>query len=56
MGTHSGGGGLKVTQAMRAQLEHLGVMVHPRPIVTNGGKEFNEKSASAILNELKELL
>jgi chromate reductase, NAD(P)H dehydrogenase (quinone) len=56
VGTYSGGGGLKVTQAMRSQLEHLGVIVHPRPILTNGGKEFNEKSANSILSDLKGLL
>lgn len=53
--THSGGGGLKVTQAMRAQLEHLGAVVIPRPIVTNFQKELNPESAVAILTQLKAL-
>jgi chromate reductase, NAD(P)H dehydrogenase (quinone) len=56
VGTHSGGGGLKVTQAMRAQLEHLGTMVHPRPIITNGSKQLNPESVKTILNELKGFL
>ncbi len=53
--THSGGGGLKVTQAMRAQLEHLGSIVLPRPIVTNFSKELNPDSAVAILGQLNKL-
>lgn len=53
--THSGGGGLKVTQAMRAQLEHLGSVVLPRPIVTNFSKELNPDSATAIFSQLKTL-
>lgn len=53
--THSGGGGLKVTQAMRAQLEHLGAIVLPRPIITNYQKVFNQDSAEAILAQLKKL-
>jgi chromate reductase, NAD(P)H dehydrogenase (quinone) len=56
VGTHSGGGGLKVTQAMRAQLEHLGTMVHPRPIITNGGKTLNPESVKTILEEVKGFL
>ncbi len=50
--THSGGGGLKVTQTMRAQLEHLGAIVLPRPIITNFQKKLNPDSASAILKQL----
>ncbi len=53
--THSGGGGLKVTQAMRAQLEHLGAIVVPRPVVTNFSKTLNSESAMAILGQLKTL-
>jgi chromate reductase len=53
--THSGGGGLKVTQAMRAQLEHLGAIVVPRPVVTNFSKSLNSESAMAILGQLKTL-
>lgn len=53
--THSGGGGLKVTQAMRAQLEHLGAVVLPRPVVTNFSKELNPDSAVAIMGQLNVL-
>ena len=53
--THSGGGGLKVTQAMRSQLEHLGAVVIPRPIITNFQKEINLESAEVILTQLKTL-
>lgn len=53
--THSGGGGLKVTQAMRAQLEHLGAIVLPRPVVTNFSKELNPQSATDIFSQLKTL-
>ena len=53
--THSGGGGLKVTQSMRAQLEHLGAIVLPRPIITNFQKALNTDSAKAILSQLKSL-
>ncbi|MBT7609179.1 MAG: NAD(P)H-dependent oxidoreductase [Bacteriovoracaceae bacterium] len=56
VGTHSGGGGFKVTQAMRTQLEHLGTMVHPRPIITNKGKTMNPNSVKAILEEVKGFL
>jgi len=51
--THSGGGGLKVTQSMRAQLEHLGSVVLPRPVVTNFSKALNPDSAKAIMGQLK---
>lgn len=51
--THSGGGGLKVTQSMRAQLEHLGSVVLPRPVVTNFSKPLNLDSARAIMGQLK---
>lgn len=51
--THSGGGGLKVTQAMRAQLEHLGAVVVPRPVITNFSKNLNPDSAKDILGQLK---
>lgn len=54
--THSGGGGLKVLQAMRAQLEHLGMVVLPRVIQTNYGKEFNPESVTTILSQLKKYM
>lgn len=52
VGTHSGGGGLKVCQAMRQQLEHIGCNVLARNILTNNQKEFNAESAEAILKAL----
>ncbi len=55
VGTHSGGGGQKVIQAMRTQLEHLGVMLHPRSITVNATKSFNPESATKILTDLKKL-
>ncbi|PCJ59269.1 MAG: NADPH-dependent FMN reductase [Planctomycetota bacterium] len=54
--THSGGGGLKVCRHMREQLEHLGTFVHPRPILTNFGKEFNLDSAKETLSSFKKLI
>ena len=55
VGTHSGGGGLKVCQAMRGQLEHVGCNVLARSIVTNYSKELNPESAEAIIGSLVEL-
>jgi chromate reductase len=52
VGTHSGGGGIKVVGAMRAQLEHLGTTVLARSVVTNYGKELNPDSAKAIMGQL----
>ena len=54
--THSGGGGAKVCSAMRQQLEHLGSVVLPRPIVTNYSKELNPESAEAIFSQMKKLM
>lgn len=53
VGTHSGGGGIKVCQAMRSQLEHLGSVVLPRHVVTHFSKQLNKESAMAILTQLK---
>lgn len=55
VGTHSGGGGIKVCQAMRSQFEHLGSVVIPRHVVTNFQKELNPDSGKAILTQLKTL-
>ncbi|TNF02626.1 MAG: NADPH-dependent oxidoreductase [Deltaproteobacteria bacterium] len=52
VGTHSGGGGLKVCQAMRQQLEHVGCTVLARPIITNNQKELNPESADTIVGLL----
>lgn len=55
VGTHSGGGGLKVCQAMRQQLEHIGCNVLARNVVTNFQKELNPESANDIMSSLVEL-
>ncbi|MCO4754404.1 MAG: NAD(P)H-dependent oxidoreductase [Bacteriovoracaceae bacterium] len=55
VGTHSGGGGLKVCQAMRQQLEHVGCNVLARNVVTNFQKELNPESANDIMTSLVEL-
>jgi chromate reductase len=54
--THSGGGGDKVLNAMRAQMEHLGCNVIARQILTHYQKALNPQSATAILTELKSLV
>ncbi len=56
VGTHSGGGGHKVVEAMRKQLEHLGCNVLARPIITNYGKEFNPESGESILTQMITLI
>tara|TARA_R110002072_G_scaffold64203_3_gene159402 strand:+ start:12481 stop:12990 length:510 start_codon:yes stop_codon:yes gene_type:complete len=56
VGTHSGGGGLKVCQAMRAQLEHLGSVVLPRNILTNYQKPMNPESVETIVNQFVKYL
>lgn len=55
VGTHSGGGGAKVIDAMKQQLEHLGTTVLARSIITNYQKELNPDSAKTILTQLLEL-
>ncbi|MCP4911577.1 MAG: NAD(P)H-dependent oxidoreductase [Oligoflexia bacterium] len=56
VGTHSGGGGLKVCQAMRAQFEHLGSVVLPRNILTNYQKQMNPESVETILTQFAQYL
>lgn len=51
--THSGGGGHKVLVAMRSQLEHLGSVVLPRPILTTYSSPLKSDSALAIVEQLK---
>ena len=55
VGTHSGGGGFKVVEAMRSQLNHLGMIVLARTFQTNFGKQQNPDSAKAIFKQLVEL-
>ena len=49
--THSGGGGLKVVEAMRRQLEHVGSTVLARSIVTNYSKPAKDESLHQILDQ-----
>lgn len=50
--THSGGGGQKVVEAMRSQLQHLGAIVLPRVIITTSARALNSDSARDILTQL----
>jgi len=50
--THSGGGGQKLLTAIRGQLQHLGVNVLAREILTNGSRPVNEDSLIEVSNEL----
>lgn len=56
VGTHSGGGGIKVCQAMRLQLEHLGCLVLPRNIIVNSSQGFKEDSTKKIISTLLKYL
>jgi NAD(P)H-dependent FMN reductase len=55
VGTHSGGGGFKVLEAMRSQLNHLGMIVLPRTFQTSISKQQDPDSARAIFKQLVEL-
>ncbi len=55
VGTHSGGGGTKVLEAMRSQLQHLGAIVLPRTILTTFQKALNQDSGKGILTQLSAL-
>ena len=46
---------MKYHFSLRTQLEHLGVIVLPRPILTNYQKELALDSAQDILNQIFEL-
>lgn len=50
--THSGSGGLHALTAMRQQLSYLGATVLGRQIHTHYKKEFSEKSALAVIEQL----
>lgn len=52
VGTMSGGGGQKVVQAMRTQLEHLGTTVHSHSLVCSGQKPLNPESAKKVMADL----
>lgn len=49
--THSGGGGQKVLEAMRKQLEHVGATVLARSILTTYSKPAKEESLHQILDQ-----
>lgn len=53
--THSGGGGLTVLAAMRAQLSYLGMNVIGRQLQTNFGKPLNPESATAVVAQMIKL-
>jgi len=55
VGTHSGGGGFKVIEAMRSQLTHLGMIVLARTFQTSFSKQQNPDSARAIFKQLVSL-
>tara|TARA_R110000868_G_scaffold72133_9_gene210440 strand:+ start:4456 stop:4956 length:501 start_codon:yes stop_codon:yes gene_type:complete len=50
--TMSGGGGHKVVQAMRSQLEHLGTTVHSHALVCTSQKALNPDSAKKLMSDL----
>jgi len=52
IGTHSGGAGIKITEALRSQLSHLGMIVLARTFTTNYEKSQNPESAKAIFEQL----
>lgn len=52
VGTHSGGGGFRVIEAMRSQLNHLGMIVLARTFQTSFSKQQNPDSARAIFKQL----
>ena len=55
VGTHSGGGGFKVIEAMRSQLNHLGMIVIARTFQTSFSKKQEPDSARAIFKQLIDL-
>lgn len=56
VGTMSGGGGQKVVQAMRTQLEHLGTTVHSHSLVCSSQKPLNPESAKKVMSDLSHWL
>jgi chromate reductase len=55
LATHSGGGGQKVTLAMRQQLSHLGCTVVGREVLSSAHKAANPDAISALVSQLAEL-
>lgn len=56
LGTSSGGGGQKVIQVMSLQLQHLGAILLPRPVIVTSQKSFNPESVQANIHWLKTYL
>lgn len=56
IGSVSGGGGTKVIQVMTIQLQHLGAIVLPRPVLVTSQKAFDPKSVQTNLKWLKDYL
>lgn len=54
--TMSAGGGVKVTEAMRSQLGHLGTTVHAHSIVCTMQKPLNPETAKKVLSDLSHWL
>jgi chromate reductase, NAD(P)H dehydrogenase (quinone) len=54
--SHSGGGGIHVTSAMRLQLSYLGINVLGRQIVVNASKPLNQESVQAVCQGMAQLL
>lgn len=55
LATHSGGGGQKVTLAMRQQLSHLGSTVLGREVLSNSQKAANPEAITAVISQLAAL-
>lgn len=54
--SHSGGGGMKVINAMKQQLEHLGCNTFARTFTSNSSKEINEKALKKALNIFSQVI
>lgn len=54
--TMSGGGGAKVLQAMRTQLEHLGTTVHSHGLLCTSQKPLNPESAKKVMSDFSHWL
>lgn len=52
LATHSGGGGAKLMESMRIMFVYLGANVLSREIINNYSKEYNPKTAKAVIEEL----
>lgn len=53
MATSSGGGGQNLLRVMNTQLQHLGAIVLPRPVVVNASKKFSPDAAKSGLELIK---